>query len=129
MIGICGGAAVLVFGKSLLGLFSASEAVVAAGRVMLKYLCIPYFICGLLDSTIGCLRGMGSSFIPMLITSFGICGLRVLWIYTVCRLPQYKDSIDAIYISYPIAWCVTYVAQFAFFVYSIKRLKARADDK
>ena len=122
-VGVFGGVGMWLMGGKLLYLFTDSAAVVAAGMVLMAYQCIPFAICGLLDTTIGCLRGMGSSFIPMLITTAGICGFRILWIAVLNNAPGIERGIDKVYLSYPISWAITYAAQFAYFVYSIRRLE------
>ena len=45
----------------------------------------------------------------------GICGIRVLWVYTVFQLPAFH-SPQWLYISYPVSWFVTLVVQTVFFL-------------
>ena len=54
----------------------------------------------------GALRGMGDSWLPMLITMFGVCALRVLWI--LIAVPIHRD-ITTVVFSYPLTWSVTTV--------------------
>lgn len=50
------------------------------------------------------LRGMGYSMLPAIITVFGSCGLRVLWLYTVFRwVPTYEMLMNV----YPVTWIIT----------------------
>lgn len=53
------------------------------------------------------LRGLGYSMLPAILTVFGTCVLRLLWIYLVCPL---LPSFDALMVIYPISWIVTGVA-------------------
>ena len=66
------------------------------------------------------LRGMGRSFMPMLVSIGGICGVRLLWIYLIRGIgllnPAVTDSVVWIYYSYPITWLITYVAHFICYV-------------
>ena len=50
------------------------------------------------------LRGLGYSMLPAILTVFGTCVLRLLWIYLVCPL---LPSFDALMVIYPISWIVT----------------------
>lgn len=50
------------------------------------------------------LRGLGYSMLPAVLTVFGTCVLRLLWIYLVCPL---LPSYDALMSVYPISWIVT----------------------
>lgn len=60
-----------------------------------------YFLCGIMDSVSGVLRGMGYSLRTMIISLFGVCVFRVVWIYSVFR---YIHTLECLYISYPVSW-------------------------
>ncbi|MDE7203799.1 MAG: MATE family efflux transporter [Lachnospiraceae bacterium] len=94
------------FGNTLLGIYSPSAEVIAAGMVRLKIICTLYALCGVMDVLVGALRGIGYSIIPMIVSLVGACGLRLLWIATVFRIPEYH-SLSTVYISYPITWTIT----------------------
>ena len=126
VIGVIGGVGMWISGGTLLYIFTDSAEVVAAGMVLIAYQCIPFAICGLLDSTIGCIRGMGSSLVTMLITSAGICGFRIAWIFVLKHIPGLEWGIEHVYLSYPVSWAVTYAAQLAYFIYLMKRLERGA---
>lgn len=40
----------------------------------LKYLCVPYFLCGIMDVMVGVLRGLGYAIMPMFVSLVGACG-------------------------------------------------------
>ena len=104
-----------VFGRQLLSIYIVdSPEAIEFGLVRLSLICLPYFLCGQMDVTTGALRGMGSSFLPMVITVVGVCVLRVVWIYTVFAMPQYH-TLDMLYLSYVISWIVSFLAQLAAF--------------
>lgn len=94
------------FGDVLLGIYSPSAEVIAAGMVRLKVICTLYALCGVMDVLVGALRGIGYSIIPMVVSLVGACGLRLLWIATVFRIPEYH-SLFTVYLSYPITWTIT----------------------
>ena len=79
------------------------------GLVRMGYICAVYFLCGLMDVSTGALRGMGASLVPMIISVLGVCGIRLLWIWTV--FPVFHTT-DCLYISYGVSWTVTFIAQF-----------------
>ena len=70
----------------------------------------------------GVLRGIGFSLAPMVISLLGACGLRLVWIATVFQVPQ-LHHISTVYISYPITWAVTLLAQLLLYFYAQKKLK------
>ena len=92
------------FGHLLFRLFTKDTAVIEIGIMMIRFL-VPAFmtyIC--IEIYSGALRGMGDSLIPMLITCGGICGLRVVWLFTV--VPKW-NSMKTVMASYPITWVIT----------------------
>ncbi len=104
--GVVLGNLAVLFGEALLGIYSPSAEVIAAGMVRLRFICTLYALCGVMDVLVGALRGVGYSIIPMIVSLVGACGLRLVWIATVFQIPQYH-SLATVYISYPITWTIT----------------------
>ena len=90
--------------------------------VRLGCICLPYFLCGLMEVATGCLRGLGSSLTPMVISVLGVCGIRLGWIFTIFRDPRFH-SLESLFISYPFSWTVTFLFQMAAFFLVYKKLK------
>jgi Na+-driven multidrug efflux pump len=107
----------LSFGRPLFGLFTDDPEVIALG-LQIQRLLVPSFVLFVFVIILGgALRGMGHSFVPMLITFVGVCLCRVLWIYTVVPLrPELMTTIT----SYPITWALS---SLAFIVYYRKKLR------
>lgn len=116
---ILGNLAVL-FGEPLLGIYSSSPDVIEAGMLRLAYICTFYALCGIMDVMVGALRGIGYSIVPTLVSLIGVCGLRLVWIATVFRIPEYH-RIETIYISYHITWIITIIANLICFLIVRKR--------
>lgn len=116
VVGLMMGTAMWAFGEQLLGIYiSDSQEAIRYGMVRFVYVTLPYFMLGLLDVSTGALRGYGKSLAPMIISVLGICGIRVLWIFTVFQLPAFHNP-KWLYLSYPISWVVTLVVQTVFFL-------------
>ena len=115
VVGLALGALAYGFGPRLLSIYiTDSPEAIEYGMLRMAYMCLPYFLCGLMDVSSGSLRGLGSSFVPMVISVLGICGIRIAWIYTIFQIPRFH-TIDVLFASYPISWVITYAAQlFAF---------------
>ena len=77
-----------------------------------------------MDVMNGALRGLGSSMEPLIITVLGVCVMRVVWIYTVFRIPAYH-TLSCLYVSYPISWVLTLLAQIVGYLLVARRLKRR----
>lgn len=108
---------ICTFGPQLLSIYIPdSPEAIAWGMVRLNCLCFPFCFGGLLDVSTGALRGIGASVSPMIISVLGICGLRILWIGTVFRIPEFHTP-ECLYFSYMVSWTVTFIIQtIVFFV-------------
>lgn len=103
-------------GPTLLSVYiTDSQEAISYGMMRLSLICMPYFLCGLMDVSTGALRGLGASFVPMLISVLGVCGIRIGWIYTIFQIPQFHTP-QCLYISYPISWTVTFLCQMVAFI-------------
>ena len=123
--GLFAGILCYVLRAPLLSIFlkveEGSNAALAAsyGEMRLFYICAPYFVCGVMDVLSGMLRGMGYSTVPMIITVGGVCGLRLLWIYTVFAV---FHTPEILYFSYLLSWVITALAQGTLYLIMQRRL-------
>ena len=114
------GVAATIFGHTLLGIYSSSEAVIAAGMERMKLIASMYAICGLMEGMGGVMRGMGYSVLPTVVTLLGVCVLRLAWISALLHIPALY-SVATVYVSYPVSWAVTFAAHVACFLWVRKR--------
>ena len=63
---------------------------------------------------------MGASMTPMLISVLGVCGIRLLWIFTIFQIPAYHTP-QSLYLSYPISWAATFICQLTAFMIIYKK--------
>lgn len=101
------------FGHQLLGIYNTDPQVIAYGLGRMRYICVPYFLCGIMDVFVGSIRGMGYSVIPMVISLVGACLFRIVWILTIF---QRIHTLPMLYVSYPISWILTFSAHFICFL-------------
>ncbi len=126
LFGAAAGFTVWFFGENLLSIYiTDSPEAIVYGLIRFGYVALPYFLCGLMDVCTGALRGLGASLVPMLISVIGVCGIRIVWIYTIFQIPQYHTP-QCLYLSYPITWTVTFLCQFVAFII-VYKIKARHD--
>ncbi len=88
------------------------------------YIIAIYFLCGLMDVCSGVLRGMGKAVVSTVITLIGACLLRVVWLWTVFPL---KQTLQSIFISYPLTWTVTAIAGFIMIQILLKRTREKSE--
>lgn len=116
-VGIVLGNLAVVFGEPLLGIYSDTPEVIAAGMVRLGIISRTYALCGIMDVMVGALRGIGYSVMPMIVSLIGACGLRLLWLATVFQIPEYH-VIEMVYVSYPITWIITFSVHIICFIWA-----------
>ena len=122
VVGLALGSLAYCFGPSLLSLYiTDSQEAIGYGMLRLSIICLSYCLCGLMDVSTGALRGLGESFIPMVISVLGVCGIRIGWIYTIFQIPRFHTP-QCLYISYPVSWTVTFLFQMGAFFLVYRKL-------
>ena len=128
IVGLLLGAVVAVFDTELLKIYAPDKyengvlvenkaQVREFGALRLKIMALTYFTCGLMDVATGLLRGLGQSLLPMVITAFGTCGLRIFWVKLIFGKIEFFHNMDWLYFTYPISWVLTGAAEFLVFAY------------
>ncbi len=125
--GLILGNLVYLFGAPLASIYAPDDPeVVQQALVRMLIICCPYFICGIMDTLVGVLRGLGSSVIPMITSIVGACGLRLIWVAVV--FPLYRTPA-CLYLSYPVTWTITMLFHLFFLmVFVRKRAFARVQN-
>ena len=95
---------VLLFGKKILSLFTADQQVIDTGYVRLVLIFTAYIFTILYEVISGYLRGFGISARPAVLTTLGICGVRIGWIYLV--FPR-DPTFHTIMMAYPYSLATT----------------------
>ena len=108
VIGIVGGQLLNLFSEPLASLYidvndPNKEAVLKAAMELMSFMLAVYFMCGIMDTLSGALRGLGYSVIPMIVSIGAICVLRAIWVFCVFPTEQFH-SLIGIYTIYPISW-------------------------
>lgn len=125
VVGFIAGFSIWYYGRDLLGIYITDNSLsIEYGIRRLTYIALPYFVCGLMDVSTGGLRGLGASTVPMIISVLGVCGIRILWIYTIFQIPQFH-TLECLYLSYIISWLVTFTAQTIAFIVVYKKQKRK----
>lgn len=121
VFGLVAGSSVWLFGRDLLSIYiTDSPQAIEYGIIRFQYIALPYFLCGLMDVSTGALRGLGASLVSMVISVLCVCGLRIVWIYTIFQIPQFHTP-QCLYTSYIVTWVITFMVQFAAFTTVFKQ--------
>ena len=95
---------VLLSGKFLLSIFNSDPEVIAIGYTRLIIIFSAYTFSMLYEVMSGYLRGFGISLAPAILTTLGVCGVRIAWIRFVFPLSR---SFQTIMLAYPISLSAT----------------------
>lgn len=118
----------IIFREPLVTLYvSENDAnfheVVRYGADRISIVGATYFLCGIMEVFVGCLRGMGKTIVPTIVSLLGACAFRVVWIFTIF---QYYRTLECLYLSYPISWILTSAVQFTLCYFIQRNMKKQA---
>lgn len=123
VIGLVGGISFYLLGRPLLSIYiTDSPEAIEVGLVRLSIICAVYFLAGIMDTATGSIRGMGVSLPPMIITVLGVCVFRIIWVLTIFKMPKFNNA-QSLYMSYPISWTITFLAELILFLIIVKKRK------
>ena len=127
VVGITVGQLELFFSEELINLYIASDAAnkVAVTEVtmeMLDLLLNFYFLCGVMEVVTGVLRGLGYSFLPMILCLTGACAFRIFWRYVFFPM-EALNTPNGLLLSFPISWILTTALLLFLFIYAWKKMR------
>ncbi len=95
---------ILLSGHALLRIFNTDPEVVRIGYIRILILISAELVNVVIEILSGAMRGHGQSLIPAIISLVGICGVRIIWVYTVFPFSRTFATIMA---AYPLSWAIT----------------------
>jgi len=109
----------ILTGRFLLSLFNKDPVIIEYGYTRVVCLMLGEWAQAILDLITGVLRGMGKSLTPALVTLFGVCGVRILWVYTLfAAIKTWKCLV----ICYPLSWLVTAIILVVIYVKNVRKV-------
>lgn len=111
---------VVIFAPDLIRIFNSDPTVIENGAIRLYWIVGFECINMLIELFSGCMRGYGYSLVPALVALIGICGVRIIWIYTIFAA---HHTFGTLMVVYPFSWVVTSVVLIGvYFVFKKKVL-------
>lgn len=101
---VCLSSFLLTFARPLYGIFTTDQELIAIGLNIQKIITPFYATFMFIEILSSALRGMSDVLIPTLLTLFGVCLLRVAWIFLAVPL---HPTFEMVTYSYPMTWIVT----------------------
>ena len=107
----------LTIGPFVLTFFTKDPVVLGIATYMLKFFVVFYFTFILIEVTHAVLRGMGNATGPMIISVFGVCGIRILWIFTAFSVYR---TMPVLMTSYPMSWGISSLISLVYLLIVLK---------
>ncbi len=83
----------------------------------MTFMFIPYALISFMEIGCGIVRGLGKSLSSTIISLLGACAFRIAWVFIVFNK---LETLESIYISYPISWLMTGTI---FLIYSLNVIR------
>ncbi|MBQ8001846.1 MAG: MATE family efflux transporter [Clostridia bacterium] len=112
--------ALMLLRSSMVYIFTDDTTVAQIAILRMMYILPFIMVNSTSDILSGSMRGVGHSMVPAVITIAGVCGVRLIWIYTVFEKIK---TFDILMMIYPVSWVITAVGIIAaYFVVRKKEL-------
>lgn len=112
----------LLLGPQLLGFYTKNPLVIEKGMNRLWVIFTTYYLCGMMDGLANSIRGIGHSLMPVISSLLGACMFRIIWLSTIFQIPKFHQPFT-IFLSYPISWILTFIANVIFYNIYVNRLE------
>lgn len=114
---------IFVVGRTpFVSIYTNDPAAIQYGVIRMGIVELFEFVACLYEIPGGALRGIGHSLLPAILTVFGSCGLRVVWIYTVFQRFHTYQVLMSVYL---VTWIVTSILVLgAYFIVTKKVYRA-----
>ncbi len=118
---------IIIFHSPLIHLYVKSGDKPKFAWERLLIISASYFLCGFMDLAAYSLRGIGYSLLPTIISLIGACGLRILYILTLFKLP-YFHNLAWLIATWPISWVITLTVSTSFLIPLLKKKEKLAQN-
>ncbi len=113
------GVAVYLAGPYVLQFYTDKPEVVAVGMTRIRLVASLLVFNGILDVFVNSMRGMGSSTLPTILMVIGICGVRLIWIYTMFPI---HHTLETVYLCFPLSWIFTSIVEYILWIITYKKV-------
>lgn len=127
LIGVSVGLLIIPFERFLIGIYApGNEAAISYGVIRFKYIFHIYFLCGLMETATGALRGMGKTVASMVISIVCVVGIRIAWIFTVFKTLK---TLESLFVSYSLSWIAAIVILIATYIVLRRKLQKQKESR
>jgi len=90
--------------RPVLGLFTSEADIIEIAVIRVKILMYGETLNVFMDNLSGAMRGLGRSLEPAIVSFFGVCGIRITWVFTGFKI---YHSWTALMLVFPVSWAIT----------------------
>lgn len=112
----------ILFGRQLLMIFNEDPVVIHYGYIRVYTLLSAEVINVVIEVLSGAMRGYGSSMVPAMVTFIGICGVRIIWVYSVFNYSHTWNTLMAVY---PVSWLVSMLVMIFAYYREVRKINRR----
>lgn len=106
--------------QPLIGLFTKDPAVIDYANRRVLLVLIVHWLIASYEITASALRGYGKSLIPALLTVFGTCVVRIVWVYVI---KSYFPTYEMLLLVYPVSWVITGTIVIVAYFITVKKVE------
>ncbi len=114
-------AVILLLREQLIGIFTTDRYVIEIGANMMRLISPWYLSFVFIEILSGSLRGRGNVIVPVIITLFGVCVMRIVWLFTAVKI---SPALPTLVMSYPVTWVITAVVFIVYYILQTRKEKA-----
>ena len=105
VVGILIGALFMFLRHKLAAIYTDDPEVIRVVGERMMVILPFYFVCGVVEVLVGCMRGMNYSVLPTAASFLSVCVYRIVWVFTFFRAHR---TTQALWMSYPISWIINF---------------------
>jgi len=117
------GALSAIFSGPLSSIMSGNPDVIRFSQQKMIIVSSTYFICGICETLVGTLRGIGKNTVSTVATFVFMCLLRVAWVEWV--FPLCPPDLTFLYLVWPVGWIACIITYLIVFFPAISKLQRR----
>lgn len=122
IVGILLGGLFMLLRHQLAGIYTGDEEVIrVAGQRMMVILPF-YFVCGVVEVLVGCMRGMNYSVMPTVASFVSVCVYRIVWVFVFFK--AYREP-RSLWLSYPISWIINFAIDLVMILLVFRRVSKK----
>lgn len=117
------GLVTVIWRNPFASVFTADSMVIEYASIRMMIVMSTKFLTTVYEIPGSAMQGMGHSFTPAILTVFGTCIFRLLWVWTVCRI---FPAFEVLLLVYPVSWVITGTAVLAAY-YAVRKKVLRPE--